>query len=342
MKTPFFAAIGFCFLGLLSSACSPLRVSFDVGFAPAPGLNERVVMKDPGAGRNAPKVAMIPVTGFIADVRTPGLLGSGPNPVDEFVRRLQLIENDPNVRAVVLRINSPGGTVTGSDIMYREARAFMDRTGKPVVTSMGEIATSGGYYLAIAADYLIAEPTSVTGSIGVIMQTMNFSAGLAKLGIEARAVKSGPNKDMANPFEPMVDSQYAILQGMIDDYYARFKGLVLERRPNLPADNVTKATDGRVFTGTQAVEIGLIDQTGGVRDAFQKAKSLAALTTAQLVAYVGQDVDPASPYGVQTDGVSGAEASAANQTQINLMQVNVPRDFAALNGSASFYYLWRP
>lgn len=326
----------------LGAGCSPLRVSFDIGFAPAPGLVEREVMKDRAAGRSAPKVAMIPVSGFIADVRTPGLLGAGPNPVDEFVRRLQIAENDPNVRAVILRINSPGGTVTGSDIMYREARAFAERTGKPIVASMGEITTSGGYYLALATDRLIAEPTTVTGSVGVIMQTMNFSGGLAKLGITARAVKSGPNKDMANPFEPMDEDHYEILQGMIDDYYDRFRGLVVERRPGLSDAEVGAATDGRVFTGVQALDIGLIDQTGGVRDAFDEAKSLAQLTTARLVAYVEPGFDPASPYAVQSGDSIGAEANANSGTQINLMQINLAQELSTMGAGASFYYLWRP
>lgn len=335
--------LGFALSGVtLLSGCSPLRVSFDIGFAPAPGLVERDVLKDPSAGRSAPKVAMIPVTGFIADVRTPGLLGAGPNPVDELVRRLQIAENDPNVRAVILRINSPGGTVTGSDIMYREARAFAERTGKPIVASMGEITTSGGYYLALAADHLVAEPTTVTGSVGVIMQTMNFSGGLAKLGIEARAVKSGPNKDIGNPFEPMDEDHFDILQGMIDDYYARFRGLVVERRTTLSDADVETATDGRVFTGMQALEIGLVDQTGGVREAFDEAKSLAQLTTARLIAYVEPGFDPASPYGVRAGDAITTETEANSRTQINLMQINLANDLSAMGAGASFYYLWRP
>lgn len=322
--------------------CSPLRVSFDIGFAPAPGLSEREVLKDGGAARNAPKVALIPVNGFLADARSPGLLGAGPNPVDELVQRLELAEKDPNVRAVVLRINSPGGTVTGSDIMYREARAFAERTGKPIVASMGEIATSGGYYLALAADHIIAEPTTVTGSVGVIMQTFNVSAGLAKLGIQARAVKSGPNKDLANPLAPMEDDHYDILQGMIDDYYDRFRGLVVERRSALSDADVEMATDGRVFTGAQALEIGLVDQTGGVREAFDEAKSLAKLTAARLIAYVGPDASPVSPYGVRADQSLKPASATGAHTQINLVQLNLARDLGAIDAGAAFHYLWRP
>lgn len=321
----------------IGSACSPLRVSFNVGFAPAPGLVERTVLTD--GGRSAPKIAMIPVTGLLADARSPGFLGAGFNPVDDLVQRLQAAERDPDVRAVILRINSPGGTVTGADVMYRETRAFSERTGKPIIASMGEIATSGGYYLALAADSIIAEPTSVTGSIGVILQTVNISGGLAKLGVQARAVTSGPNKDMANPFEPIEEPHFDLLQGMVDSYYERFRELVVERRPSLNDQDAQWAMDGRVFTGEQAAEIGLIDDTGGVREAFDAAKSLANLSSARLIAYTGPDRDASTPYGVRAPVDSLENISGA---QFNLMQMNLPQDLSLLMGSGGFYYLWRP
>ncbi len=324
----------------IASGCSPLRVSFDVGFAPPPGLAEREVMKDAGAGRNAPKIVMIPVSGFIADARAPGFLGAGSNPVDELVRRLEIAENDPNVKAIILRVNTPGGTVTGSDIMYRELRAYADRTSAPIIATMGEIATSGGYYVSLSADRIIAEPTTVTGSIGVIMQTMNFSGGLAKLGIEARAVKSGPNKDMANPFEPIEEEQYDILQGMIDDFYVRFRGLVEERRPEIDATDMNMATDGRVFTGDAALAIGLVDELGGIRSAFDAAKELSGLSVARLVAYTPPDIDPASPYGVT--GETPRVSNESRDTQINVVQLNLPASISALTNQPAFLYVWQP
>lgn len=325
-------------LALTAGGCSPLRVSFDIGFAPAPGLVERTILAD-GAGRSAPKVAMIPVTGLLADARSPGFLGAGSNPVDEFVKRLQAAENDPNVRAVILRINSPGGTVTGADIMYRELRGFAERSGKPVIASMGEIATSGGYYLALGADSIMAEATSVTGSIGVILQTVNISGGLAKIGVQARAVTSGPNKDMGNPLEPMQESHYDLLQSMVDTYSARFHDLVRERRPDLSDEDARWATDGRVVTGAEAAEIGLIDATGGVREAFALAKEMANLNSARLIAYTGPNRDASTPYGVRAPIETTAPGDGI---EFNFMQLNLPSDLNLLLGSAGFYYLWRP
>jgi protease IV len=216
---------GLCLASALTGgACAPLSVTIGVG----PGdrkLHETTVLTDTGG--DGDKVAMIDVRGLIADVREPALFGEGHNPVDEFLSRLERAGKDGSVKAVILRINSPGGTVTASDILYREVLRFRETTKKPVVASLGEVAASGGYYLALSADRIIAQPTSITGSIGVIIPTVNFSEGLSRIGIQSRSIKSGPNKDIANPLEPIREGQYAVLQGIVDEFYASFKGLVI-------------------------------------------------------------------------------------------------------------------
>jgi len=320
-------------LALLAGGCSPLRVSFDIGFAPTERIVERETLADAGAPRRA-KVALISVDGFIADANQPGFLGEGPNPVDQLVTRLQFAMEDPDVRAVVLRINSPGGTVTGSDIMHREARRFAAESGKPVVASLGEVAASGGYYVALAADHIVAEPSGVTGSIGVIVQTVNVSEGLERLGVRARAVTSGPNKDIANPLEPAEERHFKIIQDIVEEHYRQFRGLVLERRSDLDPSWIDRATDGRVMTGAQAAEIGLVDSTGSVRDAFAEAKRLAGIERARLVAYVSPDASPATPYAVRPP------APPTGAHQVNLLQVNLNR--LPITGRAGFYYLWSP
>lgn len=304
-------------------------------------LEQAVVLSDPGTP--TAKVALIDVRGLIADVPAPGLLGDGPNPVDEVVTRLRAAEEDSAVKAVVLRINSPGGTVTGSDILYREVGSFRSRTGKPVVVSMGEIAASGGYYLSLAGDRIIAEPTTLTGSIGVIIPSINFSAGLNRIGIQSRSIKSGPNKDLANPLEPIRESQYAVLQGLVDEFYARFKGLVVERRPGLKAENLAETTDGRIITGARAAELGLVDELGGVREAFQAAKALADVKSGTLVKFItGGAEGTRSPYAsvsaprpvVMGDGAGGGE--------LNLVQVKLDGPVPGAPGLAGVYYLWGP
>jgi len=316
---------------LLLASCSP-SININV-IPPEDDLRPQRVFAD-DAAHASHRVAMIDVRGMILDSRAPGLILDGPNPVDRFCRALELAEKDSSVRAVIIRINSPGGTVTGSDIMYQELRRFRRVTGKPVVASLGEIATSGGYYLALGADHIVAQPTSVTASIGVIMPTFNFSEGMGMIGIHARSIKSGANKDMANPFEPIRESQYEVLQSMVDNYYARFRALVIERRPALNPKEVPNATDGRVVTGEQALDLGLVDELGGVRDAFERAKTLANLQAATLVKYTTGGNGPRTMY-------ASADAPPT-PPEVNLLKVTLPGLPAASTESPGFYYLWSP
>lgn len=159
------AAVGLTAL-LGAAGCLPNRVVIDLD----PGdmeLTETEVLSDPGAARSGPKVALIDVSGIISMSPSSGLLVGRTNAVDSLVARLNKAEGDPMVRAVVLRVNSPGGTVAASETMYQEIRRFREKSGKPVVVSMAEVAASGGYYISLAADRVYAQPTSITGSIGV-------------------------------------------------------------------------------------------------------------------------------------------------------------------------------
>lgn len=340
MRETAWRIVAACMALSILGGCLPDKLVIDLN--PSDGtLAETVVISDaPGsAGDASPKVALIDVVGLIADAPTPGLIGMGPSPVDTLVARLQKAERDPTVRAVVLRINSPGGTVTGSDLCYREVRRFAERTKKPVVASMSEVAASGGYYLSLAADEVIAMPTTITGSIGVIMQTFNFSEGMERFGIHARAVTSGPNKDLANPFVEEREDHYALLQGMVDEFYDRFRSLVLERRPALSKADFDRCTDGRVLSGEEAARIGLVDATGGLREAFEAAKSRAGLTTARLVKYHAPGDPPRSAYAASSTSAGANVGATAPDREINLVQLNLG---AAGFDSAAFYYLWTP
>lgn len=324
--------------------CTP-KVTVNLGGGGDDTLTERVVLRDDGASDS--KVVMIDVRGLIMDARRPGLIGSGSNPVDDLVSRLDLAEKDNGVKAVVLRINSPGGTVTGSDTMYREVRRFAETTHKPVIACMGEVAASGGYYLALSADHIIAQPTTVTASIGVIVPTLNFSEGLGKIGIVARNVVSGKNKDMAWPYSPMKDEQYQVLQTMVNDYYARFRGLVVERRHALSADHLDDATDGRVVTGARAKELGLIDELGGVREAFAAAKARAGVEHATLVKYSIGDYQPRTAYASSEPVVAGWPPAAGAEGDSNLIKLELGGGaglgvMGAAAETSGFYYLWLP
>ena len=316
--------------GLMSylSGCGGMRLIIDV--VPAvDGLTETVVLEDPGA-ESSDKIALIQITGMIADADRPGLLTKGENPVSRLVESLHKAAKDSKIKAIILRINSPGGTVTASDVVYREIQHFKRTTKKPVVVLMSDLATSGGYYIACAGDEIIAHPTTITGSIGVIIQTFNFSEGMRRIGIKADAITSGPNKAAGSPFEPMPAEHRALLQGLVDEFYANFVAIVTESRPNLSPADLKWITDGRVVTGRRAAEVGLIDSTGDLRDAFEAAKRRAGLTAAKLVKYHRP---------LEYVGSAYARSPAANP-QINMLQLNL--NAGPLLEQSGFYYLWDP
>jgi protease-4 len=310
---------------LLSAGCGGVRFVIDA--VPAvDDITETTVLSDPGAKRSS-KVAMIDVNGVLADARVTERLSSGENPVNRFTESLRRAEKDRRVKAVVVRINSPGGTVTASDLMYRELQHFRANTGKPVVVLMAGVAASGGFYVACAGDEIIAHPTTVTGSIGVIMQTFNVSEGMQRFGIRSDAITSGPNKSMGSPFAPMPPEHRALLQNMVNEFYDRFLGIVRERRPDLGDEALARVTDGRIVTGLGAAEAGLVDGTGDIRDAFAAAKERAGLTAARLVKYHRPLEHVGSVY---------AHAPGADSTGALRMSV----DFST--PEPGFYYLWDP
>jgi protease-4 len=330
MKACLFASIVFVSIATLTG-CTRMRFVIDA--VPSEDkLTETVVMEDPAATSRA-KVALIDVTGLIADAPRPGLLGTGENPVSRFIESLQKAQNDESVRAVIIRINSPGGTVGASDVMYREVVHFKEASKKPVVIQMGEIAASGGYYLACGGDEIVAMPTTITGSIGVIIQTINFADGMNRIGIRADAITSGPNKDMGNPLEPMTKEHRELLQGLVDEFYANFKTLVVNRRPTLSPNDLEWITDGRVITGQRAVEVGLVDQLGGVREAFAAAKSRAGIESAKLVKYHRPVEYVGSAHAL-------APAQPSGSSQMNLVQVNLAS--SPLGDTPNFWYVWDP
>lgn len=327
---------------LALTACTGASVTFSLGPTDE-SLKQRTVAQDATASLRAPAVAQIDLSGLIADREAFDLLGAGPNPLDEFVVRLEHAAADPDVRAVIIRINSPGGTVAASDLLYDEIARFKRNTSKPVVVSMGEIAASGGYYAALAADEIVAQPSTLTGSIGVIIPTLNISSGLNRLGIDSKSLTSGPNKDLANPLEPRDARHDAILQTIVDEFYNDFRAKVLERRTNLDTGRIDEVTDGRILTGADAHRAGLVDHLGDIRTAFDRAKDLAGLESARLVKYLYSNSNrPRSPY---TPAAAAPDTRAPHATHLNLnqgVQVNLDAQSAIQHLRPVAYYLWLP
>ena len=179
-------------------------------------------------------------------------------------RTVRQIGDDASAKALILRIDSPGGTVVGGESLYRHLRAVAEK--KPVIAVLGEVAASGGYMVALAADHIVAREGTLTGSIGVIMQTTDITGLLAKLGIEAEAIKSGPLKAVPSPVERLTDEGRAATRRLVDDMYQMFTAMVAERR-GLPLPRAIELADGRVYTGRQARAAGLVDSLGGEEEA---------------------------------------------------------------------------
>ncbi|HVE39713.1 MAG TPA: signal peptide peptidase SppA [Planctomycetota bacterium] len=232
------------------------------------------------------KVALIDVQGILSSDQDDSLFSLRESQVVAFVEKLKLAEADKDVKAVVVRIDSPGGDVTTSDILYNELVSFKSRKKVPVVAAFMGVAASGGYYLASGADAIVAHPTTITGSIGVISLHVSLVGLLDKIGVKVEALKSGANKDMGSPFRTMSEDDRRLLQGLIDQFYARFVAVVTEgRKGRLTEGQVKSLADGRVFTATQALEAKLVDGIGYLDDAVGESKKRAGLGRFKVVMY---------------------------------------------------------
>ena len=207
------------------------------------------------------KVAVLPVTGLIADS-------------ESTIEQLRKFTKDDSVKAIVLRINSPGGGVGPSQEIYEEVRKLQGK--KVVVASMGALAASGGYYIACAAQKIYANPGTITGSIGVIMQFVNVKDLIEKIGLKGMVVKSGVFKDIGSPVRDMKPEERELLQGVIDNVHSQFIGAVADGR-KMDREKVAKIADGRIFSGEQAKALGLVDALGNLEDAVAEAGKLAKI-----------------------------------------------------------------
>ena len=317
-------------MSLALAGCGP--TTFVVGTSSG---NQRlaVTVVEPADRWFSPRVAIIDVSGMLHNANKKRLLGQSENPVSLLHEQLERARQDRRVKAIILRLNTPGGTVTASDTMYRMVQRFKLKSEKPVVALIMDVAASGGYYLACSADKIVAYPTSITGSIGVILQTISFKSALGRIGIHAEAFTSGPNKDAGSPLSTLTDEHRKILASLVDNFYQQFRQVVRRDRPGIAPEQFDQITDGRVFAGQNAVELGLVDQTGDLYDAFALAKKLADIPHADLVIYHRPLDYIGSPFA------STPLATHQATTQINLAQFNFPDALA--DSPATFYYLWQ-
>jgi protease-4 len=313
MKKIIIAALASILLSALSG-CAILKVSLMPEIQP---LEEQVL-----SGEGKDKIVLMDITGVITSEASRSAIGGTKEPgmLAEVREELDRARRDRNVKAVVLRINSPGGWVTASDTLYHEVKKFKNETGVKVIAHFLDAGTSGAYYAALAADRITAQPTSITGSIGVTMLRIDATGLMQKIGVQTLEISSGEQKGMGSPFHPISAEEKKIFQSMIDSLYGRFVGVVADERKIAP-ERVRQLADGRIYTSQEAKDAGLIDDIGYLEDAFVQARKLANLDRATVVTYLRPGEYRANIYSM------------------NLININ----FSDLAGpGVRFTYLWWP
>lgn len=312
--------IALALVGLVLCACAPKFV-LDRSGEP---LRESVL-----SGRGADKVLLVNLRGMISDTPSQGLLRSKPSLVEEISAQLKLAEKDSDVRALVLLVESPGGTTAASDILYHEIAAYKAKAKVPVVASFLGLAASGAYYASLPADRIVAHPTTVTGSVGTIFLQPKVMGLMDKVGVSVEAYTSGPNKDMGSMFREATPEEKAMIASIIADLNGRFLSLVKENR-HLTDEALAQVATARVFSAPQAKDLGLVDAIGYVDDAIAAAKKLAGLPEeAKVVAYRRADLPDDTVYNPYT-----ATAGGAPLRLIDLGLSTPP--------ATGFYFLWTP
>lgn len=228
-----------------------------------------------GSGKN--KILILPVTGVISSQAKKTFLTSGSSLVQEVLAQLKKAELDPFVKAVILKVDSPGGTVTASDILYNEIKKFREKTNKPVVASILNVGASGAYYLSLPADNIIAHPTSIVGSVGVIFMRPKFRGLMDKIGIDVAVSKSGKNKDLGSPFNATSKNEEEYFQIVTDKLASRFFSLVQKHR-SLSEASLEEVKTAAIYLPEKAKQLGLIDDIGYLPDVIAKAKVLAKIS----------------------------------------------------------------
>lgn len=226
-------------------------------------------------------VAWIKVRGVIATDNSSSPFAR-PQGATAIAKKIREAGEDKEVKAIVLDINSPGGTVAAVQNIYSEILKAK-KSGKKVVALFRDVAASGGFYIAMAADKIVAEPGTITGSVGVIMQTSNVEGLFEKIGVKMVPITSGKYKDIGSMYRPMTEAEKALLQDMVDDTYTQFFAAVKAGRPEVSESNLTEYTDGRVFTGQRAYNLGFVDKLGGEDEALQLAGELAGIKDPKII-----------------------------------------------------------
>ncbi len=280
-------------------------------------------------GTGSDKVLLISVTGTISDSPKKDLISSSPGVVEEVVAQINKAKRDKQIKAILFKINSPGGTITASDILYHEISAYKAKAGVKIVVSMMDVAASGAYYISLPADLIMAHPTTITGSVGVISLQPKVAGLMEKIGLGVTVQKFGKYKDMGSPFRESNTEEQKLLQKTVNDFGDRFISLVKKHRKLTP-QAIAEVSTARVFLADEALTLGLVDKIGYISEAFKEIKIIAGISEdAKVVVYRRMEF-PEDTYYNNAEAISGK----LNITGIN---IELPEAFRL---KAGFYYLW--
>ncbi len=306
-------------------------ISVNVSLIPSPApLKEHVI-----EGEGKPKILLIDISGFISQKGRGGSLldlEKKPSTVVHVREALKEAGKDNDIAGVIFKINSPGGTVSASDIIYHELLAFKEKNKIPVYACITGTGTSGAYYIAAAADTIISHPTAITGSIGVIALKFNIESLMNKIGVDNETIMSGDKKDILSPFRPITPEERELMQGIIDHLYGRFVDSIFSQRKDmLTKEEIIKLGDGRLYTADQALELKLIDHIEYLDDSINRMKQELNIKDASVITY---------NHSGNYNGTIYSSYYPDNTSILGLLG-GTPKGFSPLSG-VEFLYLWRP
>jgi protease IV len=308
-------------LGLMMTASGCASIHLGPSIKP---FEEKVIM-----GKGSDKILLLDIQGLISNKTERSLTGFPikMGMVERVREVLMKAEEDDNIKALLLRINSPGGTVTSSDIIYHEIKKFKAKKKIKVYVSILDVAASGGYYIAMAGDTIMGHPTSLTGSIGVIAVKVNVDGLMKKIGIDWEVVKSGDKKDFLSPLRPLTGEELKLFQFTIDSFHNRFVEVIADNRPDLGLEQVKPLADGRVYNAKQALDAKLIDKIGYLDDTLDLIKKELGVSKMKVITYH-------RPGEYKSNVYSALPASPT----INLLNIDLGLNLD--KSSPHFMYLW--
>ena len=320
MEMIIFRVLLFFWIVIFSYSCALIKVS------PQIESFEEIVVEE---GSAVEKILLIDIDGPISNRPKKTLVGfrSDTGMVDRIREILKKAEKDKNIKGILLRVNSPGGTVTSSDIIYHEIKSFKESFKVKVYVSVIDVAASGGYYVALAGDSIMVHPTSLVGSIGVLALKLNLESLMDKVGVEWEVVKSSKKKDFMSPFRPLTKEERVLFQETIDRYYDRFVDLVVLNRDGLDVKEVRALADGRVYNARQALNNHLVDSIGYLKDLVELAKKELDQPDLKVVTY-------SRPREYKSNYYS----SMGSTPKISLINLDLGFDWNQI--SPQFLFLW--